>query len=690
MSKNTDNKERNKYIRLPVKEQIEIGGYGFSERKKEEIPVRNYIDGVDEILDSTFKLRGKKLLIYKIKISGNPTPSQIDDILNWLGAEPTVYLSPDVILVKSKSDNFNKKAPKLKKGGIHVIKRFVEDISLQHSKEKMSSEMSDIIFNDKKEKDLKLLDLIIFFVPGFSKIEYQDLMNQISSLISESNKIEMFDKQNGIVLSSTSVEDVRNFIQEPYIFQISSDIETQSFDTIHTKNNFLKKILPCNDDPIVCIIDTGADQETLGDALIDSSFEENFKDGSDEHGHGTCVSSVAVWGQDLFLEKEEIHGRCRVVSHKFLSGNSGTMSELFRATHNAIDKYHNKVRIFNLSTNCSKPYEEAVPLVTYLDKKIQEKNIILVNSIGNIPKEWIETTGIQWGYPRYLKYFPILHPADGNNVVGVGAFALKSSNNLAQKYQISPYSPLGKSKYTHNIAQKPEIIVKGGNWDLNDGKIIVPTDLRLPLLGKSNQYIRAIPGTSFSAPLAASLFAQLWGTYKDILNSETLKALFFSCSELIDTESGIIFQLHNEENLFYLKDSLIYYGEGIIPAKIEYFAGHERRYTSNQLKFFIPEKAKKIRIISVHSDDLPISKLGLMGSILKFDIFKPDRRTKIKKEEADVWYLNRNTPINFAIFKATVGEWQIRLTVYTEHLPRTLTNTLMVRYGLGIRIDLEQ
>lgn len=135
----------------------------------------------------------------------------------------------------------------------------------------------------------------------------------------------------------------------------------------------------------------------------------------------------------------------------------------------------------------------------------------------------------------------------------------------------------------------------------------------------------------------------------------------------------------------------MYYAEGVLPARIEYIQAIRKfRYVYNQVDFFVPEEAENVRIITVHSDDLPVSKLGFLGSILKVDVYRPERLKKLDQNDAIIWRLNRNTPVNFVDFPSKQGIWNMRLTIESPDLSRNLTNTLVVRYGLVIRINLQE
>jgi hypothetical protein len=687
MEKKDENTSRVRHIRLPVTQATGEKGYAFPpEKEKEKIPKRNYEKGVKEILRSSFFVDGRKMNIFKIKLTGKPAPSEIDDIFDWFRAKPAAYLSIQEIVVKTSSQNFSKAASKLLKKARKDVRKFVEAVELLKPKEKMIFELADIILREKDHPEK--LKLIIFLVPGFKEREIQDLSNQISSLISKSTPLEILDSDNGILLSSINVEDAKSLVEKPYILQISEDIKLQPSEEVKPFETPPDIIPPKDDDPIVCVIDTGADPKTLGSALVESSYEDEFTDGRDTHGHGTQVSSVIIWGRDMFSGKNQAIGKCRVISHKF--DRFGHFSSLYRAVDNAIGKFSKRVKIFNLSANISKHNQKVERLTMYLDQKIRRKNIILVNSTGNIPCWAIEKVLTDLKYPEYLKEFLILPPANGNNIVGVGSYAMKSSKNLAKKFQISPYSPLGKSNTTYEHSQKPDILVRGGNYEIENGKVTKLSELGVPVFGLNSKFSRNF-GTSFATPLAASLLAQIYSFYPDISYSETLRALLISASELFDMDSGFSFQLKDEKNIFSSNKNLIYYAENILPARIEYLQNINRfRYIYDQVRFFVPKGAESVRVITVHSDDLPISRLGFLGSVLNVDVYNPESDDKLRKNNAIVWLLNKHTPINFAVFAAVPGIWNIELTIRSTDLPRTLTNELKVRYGLVIRINLRE
>lgn len=225
--KNQDDESRVRHIRLHVTEHTGEKGYAFPEKKKKKIPKRDYKEGVKEILRSSFSVDGRKMNIFKIKLTGKPAPSDIDGIFDWFKAKPAAYLSIQEILVKTSSQDFGKVARRLVGKARREIRMFVEEVGLLRPEEKMTSELSNIILREKDHPDR--LKLIIFLIPGFNRKEIRDLSEQISSLISEPSLLEIIDSDNGILLSSVNAEDVKSLIEKPYILYISEDTKLQCF-----------------------------------------------------------------------------------------------------------------------------------------------------------------------------------------------------------------------------------------------------------------------------------------------------------------------------------------------------------------------------------------------------------------------------------------------------------------------------
>ena len=281
---------------------------------KPEESKRDYTEGIEEILQSSFIVRGIEMNIFKIKLCGKPTPSEIDKIFDFFKARPALYISSHEILLKSLSEDLCRRLERLKRRARKEVRLFVEEVRLLHPEEKMTSKLADIVFQKKDFPEKSRL--IVFLVPGFKETEIQDLQEQISLLISEPKSLEIVDMDNGILLSSATAEDTRSLAEKPYIFHISKDIEPQSLEETVPLKTAPDIVPPKDNDPAVCVVDTGVDPETLGSALVECSHEDDLPDGIDTIGHGTCVSSAAVWGQDMFSEKNQVIGRCRIVSHK--------------------------------------------------------------------------------------------------------------------------------------------------------------------------------------------------------------------------------------------------------------------------------------------------------------------------------------------------------------------------------------
>ena len=68
---NRDTEPKVRHIKLPVKEDTEERPRRWSKKKSKTIPERDYAEGVNKISESSFKLKGRKTNIFKIKLTGS-------------------------------------------------------------------------------------------------------------------------------------------------------------------------------------------------------------------------------------------------------------------------------------------------------------------------------------------------------------------------------------------------------------------------------------------------------------------------------------------------------------------------------------------------------------------------------------------------------------------------------------------
>ncbi|RUQ27885.1 MAG: S8 family peptidase [Candidatus Competibacteraceae bacterium] len=368
---------------------------------------------------------------------------------------------------------------------------------------------------------------------------------------------------------------------------------------------------PPENAPGVVILDSGLAtghpllKAAIGDA---QGFFQNGRDAFDDHGHGTCVAGIALYGDiEKCIQEKLFVPVLRLFSGRILDtqgqNDSGFVeNHVIEAVRYFYENY--KCRIFNLSFGDKrKPYlgKHVRGLATTLDSLSRELGILFVVSVGNfggtesIPKDW------KAEYPHYLltDEAALLDPAPAINVLTVGSIARFDQTFTSQHYsnsiehipiarrnQPSPFTRHGPSV---NGAIKPEIVTYGGNWALHArainnypfpggglGEISTSIDFARGKLFQQDC------GTSYAAPNIAHIATKVLTKIPDA-NPNLIRALLVAhcrhpqaCKELFQEssdlnrvcgygqiqETGLLSSTENEVTLF---------AEASIPDKHHHF-----------------------------------------------------------------------------------------------------------------------
>lgn len=296
---------------------------------------------------------------------------------------------------------------------------------------------------------------------------------------------------------------------------------------------------PPADAPKIVVLDSGivAGHPILAPAVGDAQSFLSGKSDTDEHGHGTFVSGIALYDNVA----ECIHDRRFVPELRLFSGrilddrNKGDLrlieNQVDEAVRYFVDNYD--CRIFNLSYgDPNKPYQgrHVSGLAVTLDALSRELDVLFVVPTGNYngdddgPRDW------RAEYPRYLtgKTSTLLDPAPALNALTVGSLARYEQGAPNQRWPDDPaYPPAARSDqpspFTRhgpsvNEAIKPDLVDYGGNMLVD-----VRVDER-PMAGHqgvgelsashdfaAGRLFREDSGTSFAAPRVANAAARILG-----------------------------------------------------------------------------------------------------------------------------------------------------------------------------------
>lgn len=685
-------REKGKHLKILPKEETERVRVRRppTEKEKRERSPRYYEEAVKKIEnEAVFKVRGREYSIFILELEKDVSPSTLEKIVDSLHVEIILFLSPNQILAKCDKEAVIELRMRIESDKLpNLITKNVISIRKMDVSEKISNRLNEIILKEKKPGEP--LEVLLLFMPKFTTKEFDELLGNLRSEEGIKNIIfKEYVRETWITATATVMASLLgNIADKTYIYQISEQLEIQGTDVLDMRDDINIEKKDSHDLPSACLLDTGVNEKLFGAHLLGSDSESDVRTWIDPDGHGTAVGSLIVWSESLF-RGEKLTPCCNIYSYKM-----DPKRNFFTPILNAIQEFRNKTKIFNLSANFVNRNEYCAYLTNELDKFIQEQNVILVNSVGNIVGRNIMVGLNTWGYPEYLEKNVCFNPSDSRNIFSVGSFAYKdSSKSLAPKNQISPYCPKGKGIEIIDRRIKPDVFVKGGNLERNGNQIGMKRELAVPVMDHSGRRTYHV-GTSFASPLVTSYLAELAYLYPEIENAETLKAILLSNCKIEKNGRTYRLKLEDTSTMFDSTRDLTLFSEGALPVGREYDPNLEQHLQINHLiRFFIPQEAISMKVFLVHSDNFQEGSFGNMYTYLKASIRKLGRSGRLGKKEFDPFFLNVDSPVQFFFKKFRRGYstfWEIKIHAVSNNLPRSIERNVEIRYGIAIKILLDQ
>jgi hypothetical protein len=437
--------------------------------------------------------------------------------------------------------------------------------------------------------------------------------------------------------------------------------------------------------PIICILDSGINDvpQLSGYLVAKDGYRRfpNFDDDSEYPGHGTPIAHLAVFGEGTPTPK------ARVVSYKILSGLTDRMwLESYKL---AIQRYSSTVnpnysRIF-LSSIGFKRYDDGY--TAKIDRWVQENNVCAVLAAGNIDSDTVSDYKRR-GVPcsTYIHDHPVCDPAQGVNILAVGAIAKKdASSSMSRRNELSPFTTCGNTNDCLYQCQKPEFVQHGGN--ICEGR----TDLGVESIDKYGAPVNSLLGTSFSAPILAYRLAEIYGVCGTQFEyAETLKAIALALSRC---EINGCMGFGEVKPLSDFNPSLqaIVCSEGTIPLSDSLSQEHFRTDYTAHISVDIPQHINSIKMCLVHSDNHFRNTAPHLNTYLKVTAHKTAH------EYGSVDLINPNETdrkSNMKVFKwefpvkSMEGTWTFTITPeLTADMSAEHKKDTIIRYGCAILIN---
>lgn len=333
---------------------------------------------------------------------------------------------------------------------------------------------------------------------------------------------------------------------------------------------------PPDGTPGICILDSGINtgHPMLGPAIgYTQAVPAALGSGVDEHGHGTLVAGIALYGdvqrciEDLTFEPEFWLYGARVTNAENRFDDERL---IVNQMHEAISYFWKEYgcRVFNVSLgdpdlvyNGGKPS----PWAQILDTLAHDLDVVIIVSAGNYPiigAQGQRAEQLLTSYPHYLldQDARIIEPATAANVLTVGSLANSDRSALMVSHpddpairciaQVNEPSPFTRSGPGVNRAIKPEICDYGGNavWD-GRLKIVRDRDSEVSIVSTNFRHLEKLfstdVGTSFAAPRATYLAGRILVSYPGV-SANLVRALIANSA---DTPAGFSYGLSEDQLL---------------------------------------------------------------------------------------------------------------------------------------------
>jgi hypothetical protein len=620
--------------------------------------------------------------------------SPVTEMLNDLNLEIKTVLNDFQIIVKADPSfvhNYLEKKNKIPKKITNNIKR----IDCLKGEDKLGDNLLQLMQQD--SNSTRTFNISIKLIDNLSDEEELEFNKIVSQHIEREINPKHFPRSKQFICGSTAKR-ILEISEFPFIKKISivpkiKPQEYRSGELVYSKGSY--KIIRNDDVPTICVIDSGT-SENFKDycALQDPYLFDNPYDYDD---HGTRVSSIASFGEDLINKKGLLEQKAKIISFKIDDSSQDKYVPLDEAVMNAIEEYRDLTSVFCLSYNYLDDIdpEERLDIVKVLDRFIQENNIILVNSCGNIDLfvAYLQKNN----YPEYLSAHPVLCPSEAKNVFSVGSICRYSTS---EKCIVSYHTRIGlhpiflSSDMDKYLFFKPDVSTFGGNDELiiekeseNIQSIAMFPELEIGVINNCGDIVN-VSGTSFSAPLIALCFARLYDTYH-YNNSETYKAILINKTIRGEVNNLPFFYLLNTSKITECNDGIYLNFEAEVTPKYRSEDG-SKTYTleCKTVEFYVPQEAEGIDIITVHSNNHIFQDLRKFNTRLVVEIVKSNGVTA-KKSHGTASQNCANTYARYTFKRDYVGVWKIKVHVETRRLPSELLKTLSVRFGISVRINVK-
>lgn len=400
----------------------------------------------------------------------------------------------------------------------------IEDISYIPFDEKVSERFLAQFEDDEEEGEA-----LITFFSDLNEDEVSIVQEGVASFLNEMDGeiLSFLPREEGALIKVRSKKSVLKDLAEMFVSIQSLDSVDElimEMASVGEPVNGSINVNPNNSLALACMFDTGVSPDVR---FLQGSIIEDYCPFGDNRGvgtsHGTFVASRIVYGDSI---KDQISIGSLSPDVRLLSvcinrfddlGNKErvTIDELISLIRSTVERWHNQIRVYNLSLSCTPQKSSSSPtirddvvhqLASEIDFLSRKYDVLFVICTGNIPYSEQQTVP-DTPYPSYFEgdESRIMSPGEAMLGLTVGSIALEeAAGSMAKKEEPSPFTRRGPGFSGY---YKPDLVAHGGNcgnnWTQHDF-------LNVTGFSDNGDHLSYARGTSFSAPIVTRLAAKIF------------------------------------------------------------------------------------------------------------------------------------------------------------------------------------
>ncbi|WP_371804012.1 S8 family serine peptidase [Candidatus Lokiarchaeum ossiferum] len=557
---------------------------------------------------------------------------------------------------------------------------------------KIGTQLEGVI---KGGNDNDILKIEVKFVKTRNPPEFELFRNSLTKF-ADVNEIYKNSKLD-IIYVRTVVKEISNIIKIEYVHQIDILPKKQLFSDSESKILELKKNMTFHSlDPekkynYVCVLDSGVS------GIIDNFVEKRdiggFIDSSDKDNHGTSVSSLVIFGDQLVDKSIDLIPENKIINFKITEDDDWRHYETLDSLEEAIKNYSKICKIFNCSFGETGSYNFArLARLNYLDKLVFKYNVVIVSSAGNMSESEVYSRLVE--YPDYLLQYPVVFPSESLNSLSVGSICCsckKLNHEIVSKYSKFKLNPFLLDKPDDDIKKfKPEVLAFGGNNSFSTNPRTWEPSNEIPIINANGDLITDM-GTSFSAPLVSNYLSNLIYSFEDIYyNTETFRAILFNSGRYSKLNDQPYFIIKNIEDA--IKNKILINFEGITSTVHPWDENRKKKFVpSKRITFYLPPEAKSLEIVSVHSSNLDKDDYIREGTRIVIKITKSNG--KDLKKVSGIGNINSYTSTCYGLYTFSrnyVGKTKVNVWAESNNVPEQKLTGLKIRFGISIKVNIKE